>query len=113
MAGTGPDKERERFRADGAEGASARHEQKLLDDLARIRKRLGSERHTAVASQLHTAFEEQRRTADVSAHREWIGALLGDYYDPMYDYQLDKREGECLFRGDRAAVVDWVRERAW
>jgi tRNA 2-selenouridine synthase len=34
--------------------------------------------------------------------------LLVDYYDPMYDYQLRSRSDLIVFRGDRAAVRDWL-----
>ncbi len=88
------------------------HRDRLLDDLARIRRRLGGDRHQQVDAMLRAAFDEQWRTGEADAHREWVRYLLERYYDPMYDYQLDKREGQCLFRGDRAAVVQWARERA-
>ena len=87
------------------------HCNKLIDDLARIQRRLGGDRHKAVDAMMRAAFDTHWRTGDYSAHRNWIRYLLERYYDPMYDYQLDKREGECLFRGDRAAVVAWARER--
>lgn len=88
------------------------HRDKLLDDLARIQRRLGGDRYKEVDAMMRGAFDTQWRTGDCGAHREWILYLLERYYDPMYDYQLDKREGECLFRGDRAAVIDWARGRA-
>ena len=43
--------------------------------------------------------------AGLDAHGGWIRILLEEYYDPMYDYQLSKREGDTLMRGDRDAVV--------
>ena len=54
------------------------------------------------------AFVEQQRSGDVCGHREWIGFLLEKYYDPMYEYQLDQRRGEVLFRGEREAVTRWA-----
>ena len=45
-------------------------------------------------------------------HREWIARLLVDYYDPMYEYQLEQREGGVLFCGDRNAVIGWALGRA-
>ena len=55
------------------------------------------------------AFDRQWRDGDLSGHRAWIGRLLEEYYDPMYEYQLSRREGAVLFRGDRQAVVDRIR----
>ncbi len=57
------------------------------------------------------AFARQQCSGDLGGHRLWIAALLENYYDPMYEYQLRQREGPLLFRGDRDAVVAWVRER--
>lgn len=87
-----------------------RHRDKLLDDLDRIQRRLGGDRHQQVSAMLRAAFDAQWRSGDAGAHREWIRYLLQQYYDPMYDYQLGKREGQCLFRGDRTAVIAWARE---
>jgi tRNA 2-selenouridine synthase len=91
----------------GAEGHQ-RHADKLQADLARIRKRLGGERHQDISELMARAFVEQQRSGDVCGHREWIGFLLEKYYDPMYEYQLDQRRGEVLFRGERAAVTRWA-----
>ena len=51
------------------------------------------------------AFAHQWQYAEVSGHREWIAVLLEKYYDPMYEYQLSKRDGGKLFCGDREAVI--------
>ena len=95
-----------------AEEGPQLHRDKLLDDLARIRRRLGGDRHKQVDAMMRAAFKTQWRTGDAGAHREWILFLLEGYYDPMYDYQLDKREGECVFSGEREAVVEWAQEHA-
>ncbi len=90
--------------AHGEEGKHL-HRAKLQDDLYRIRKRLGGERHTQVSELLDAAFKKQWSEADLSLHGEWIDLLLSTYYDPMYDYQLEKRSGEILFSGSRDQVV--------
>ncbi len=38
----------------------------------------------------------------------WVAALLDQYYDAMYDYQLSQRAGQVLFRGGRDEIVQWV-----
>jgi tRNA 2-selenouridine synthase len=58
------------------------------------------------------AFSQQWQAGDLSGHREWIAELLEKYYDPMYEYQLSKRAGEQLYRGDRQAVVAWAQQAA-
>ena len=93
----------------GAEGP-ARHREQLLSGLDRIRKRLGGERHSLLSAMMNRAFENQWRDGDVAGHCEWIAALLEQYYDPMYEYQLSRRQGRALFRGSRQAVIGWARE---
>ena len=84
------------------------HSEKLQEDLARIRKRLGSERCRAVSGLMAAAFAEQRQVGSLELHREWITTLLQEYYDPMYEYQLAQRDGMELFRGNRDAVIAWA-----
>lgn len=92
----------------GEEGAGL-HAQKMQDDLLRIRKRLGGERQQRVSAMMAAAFKRQRQSGDIHAHREWIGCLLAEYYDPMYEYQLQQRDGNIVFAGDRAAVLAFAR----
>jgi tRNA 2-selenouridine synthase len=51
------------------------------------------------------AFDQQLRGGDENLHRQWIETLLLDYYDPMYEYQMNKREGRVLARGNRAEII--------
>lgn len=97
-----------RFQEVFAEGGPERHRDKLLNDLSRIKKRLGSERHQKTSALLAQAFIEQQATDSLQLHREWIAILLGEYYDPMYQYQLARRRGEVLFRGSRQEIADWI-----
>lgn len=90
--------------AHGEEGHQM-HCAKLQEDLFRIRKRMGGKRHQMVSAMLDAAFAQQWKTGDTGLHRDWIAALLTTYYDPMYDYQLGKRAGKILFRGNREEVV--------
>ena len=68
-----------------------------------LRRRLGGLRHQQVSEQLAAGF----RTGN---HIEWIQNLLSWYYDPMYDYQLEKKEARIVFRGDRQAVREFLKE---
>jgi tRNA 2-selenouridine synthase len=90
------------------------HSEKLQHDLARIHKRLGGQQYQMISAVMAEAFAAQWQEGDLSGHRRWIGDLLEKYYDPMYEYQLSKRTGQQLFRGDRQAVIDWSRrETGW
>ena len=70
---------------------------RLQDALDRIQRRLGGLRHRQVSEQLAAGFSS-------GAHKSWVQSLLSFYYDPMYDYQLQKKAPRILFRGDRQAV---------
>ncbi|MEM9623228.1 MAG: tRNA 2-selenouridine(34) synthase MnmH [Pseudomonadota bacterium] len=76
----------------------------FLAALARISRRLGDVRHAKIATLLNNAFSQQ----DIDAHAAWIGSLLNEYYDPMYDYQLKKKSARIVFTGDFAAVRDYL-----
>ncbi len=80
---------------------------KYSDSLGRIRKRLGGLNHDKIAAQLDRAFAADSR----EAHLEWIGSLLGDYYDPLYDHGLKRKQARVCYRGPPQAVRDWLREK--
>lgn len=73
----------------------------LRQSLYRIRKRLGSARYAELSQVLELALKKQEEAGDDSAHVDWIRALLVDYYDPMYDYQLSQKEDRIQLRGGR------------
>ena len=91
------------------DGARLQNE-KLQGDLARVRKRLGGLQYQQVSDMMAAAFLRQWQDGDLCGHRHWIALLLEKYYDPMYEYQLSKRTGQQLFRGDRQAVIAWAQQ---
>jgi tRNA 2-selenouridine synthase len=74
---------------------------RLQGSLDRIERRLGGLRHRQVSEQLAAGFSS-------GEHQPWIQSLLSFYYDPMYDYQLEKKERRIIFRGDRQAVREFL-----
>lgn len=84
----------------------------LLSALDRIRKRLGGERHKQLRAVMEAALDHQERDGDLSGHDLWIQALLQDYYDPMYDYQLSQKQGRILVRGGPDAIIEWANAGA-
>lgn len=80
-------------------------EAKYLQAVARIRKRLGGDRYQAAQAAISTGF----RSGD---HQSWIRLLLNEYYDPMYDYQLARKQQRVVFRGNAKQVLRWLREAA-
>ena len=81
-----------------AEALAARY----LDACNRIRARLGGERHSILVGELTEAF---RTPADPAGHAAWIERALRSYYDPMYDWQIERKASRIVFRGDAAAVA--------
>ena len=94
----------------GAERGFERWADYLLGSLDRIRKRLGDVRHSEIRELLSNAIEKQRHTAETKQHNGWISTLLTDYYDPMYDYQLGKKEKNIVFTGDAEALKAWLQQ---
>jgi tRNA 2-selenouridine synthase len=80
----------------------------VSQNLRRIRKRLGGLRHDQLQQAVPLAVDAMARQADPDGFHRIIETLLTDYYDPMYRYQLKGRDAQILFRGDRAAVLDWL-----
>lgn len=84
----------------------------LLLALANIQKRLGFQRHSHLASILSAALTEQAHTGSLDRHREWISALLREYYDPIYVYQRQLKEERIEFCGELDAVVAYLKQRS-
>lgn len=80
----------------------------LVNSLDKIRKRLGGARHQELRTFMLNAIAQQSSTNDTSAHRDWIAALLIEYYDPMYDYQIKKHASRVAFKGDKNAIKDYL-----
>lgn len=86
-----------------------------LDDirgsLSRIRKRLGGERFKRVNQLVDDGYALQQASGDTSGHKRWVELLLVEYYDPMYDYQLDQKKRKIVFRGTAADVLEYIALR--
>jgi tRNA 2-selenouridine synthase len=82
---------------------------RLLHSMHNIRKRLGGVRYESIKKEMLLALAEHA-AGDLSGHHRWIRELLIEYYDPMYTYQIDKKKERIVFRGDKAAIVEWMKE---
>lgn len=89
------------------EGFSAfrRHHQ---DSLSRIQKRFGLEKYRRALELLELAMYEHECRNDVSGYEAFIELLLRDYYDPMYDYQLNKKIERVMFKGTANEILEWA-----
>jgi len=82
----------------------------VLDNLARIKKRLGGIRYKKMQSSFTLALHHLFATGESDLFNEGIRLLLVEYYDPMYLYQLQNKHSELLFRGTEPEILAWVAE---
>ena len=75
--------------------------QRFQGALDRIARRLGGARHQEVTQLLAQAFDNGNHTA-------WIERLLSWYYDPMYDYQLEKKRQRVTLTGDAEVLLNYL-----
>ncbi len=79
-----------------------------LDNLARIRNRLGNERYQKVHDLFTQALQRLFAEGNSEGFDPGVRILLEEYYDPMYRYQLKKKPREVVFSGDEAAILQWA-----
>tara|TARA_R110001592_G_scaffold10098_4_gene52612 strand:- start:5993 stop:7084 length:1092 start_codon:yes stop_codon:yes gene_type:complete len=77
----------------------------LFASVERIERRLGSERKNILLAQMKEALVFQKEHGSYDGHRIWIKCLLSEYYDPMYDYQLEKKAERIILRGDKNTLI--------
>ena len=94
----------------GVERGFAAWSQNLYDAFVKIKRRLGGQRYGEMINLLDKAIEQQTRDLDSSAHKAWIEALLSQYYDPMYDYQLAKKSDRLIFKGSKSDIEKYLIE---
>jgi tRNA 2-selenouridine synthase len=58
---------------------------------------------------MQDALTQQANTGDTTAHYDWVRFILLDYYDPMYDYQISKKQERLVFTGTPAEVRDYLQ----
>ena len=83
----------------------------LLTALENIQRRLGGQRYKELKAVMEYALQMHRSAAENEHHKDWIQTLLSDYYDPMYDYQLGKKEERIAFQEESEAVMDYLRQQ--
>ncbi|NOQ31649.1 MAG: hypothetical protein GQ570_11060 [Helicobacteraceae bacterium] len=76
--------------------------------MQRINRRLGSERYTVVCGLFEDALDEQMKNNSLHLYKVWIAYLLNEYYDPMYDYQIEKNASKILFRGNSEEIISYI-----
>lgn len=85
-------------------------QQYLRHGISQIKKRLGGKLHDELQTALSYACHQHEYHNRPEEHREWISRLLKQYYDPMYQYQLNKKSQKILFQGSHQAMHQWLDE---
>ncbi len=83
--------------------------QEMNTNLDRIARRLGTSMLEQVKALLESGCYHQERNGDPQAHKHWIRLLLRHYYDPMYDYQLKKRDKAPVLSGRKHVIEQYLR----
>ena len=78
----------------------------LLSSLYKIQKRLGLKLYNKIGMKIQSILIDQ----DKSSHEEWIKELLVNYYDPMYDYQLEAKKERCILNGSKSKVINYLNK---
>ncbi len=86
-------------------GLSKKNLNKLLQSsLLKIRKRLGLMLYNEISIKIQNSLID---SCEVS-HEEWIKELLVNYYDPMYDYQLETKKDRCILKSNKSEVINFL-----
>lgn len=96
------------FQDDDADSAADNFSEFLLGSLQRIQRRLGGEKFAELHATMQQALTHNDPAESEALHRQWIERLLCDYYDPMYDYQMNKKLDRVIYRGNREEFLAWA-----
>ena len=95
----------------GEQAGMQQWEETMLKSFYNIQRKLGGLRYREMVSLFHEAVTLQKSTAKFDGHEKWIEALLREYYDPMYMYQIEKNSARIVFRGGRSDVLAYLKQR--
>ena len=82
----------------------------LISSLKRLEKRLGGERTQKILKLLEIALKVQKKD-NFQSHRKWLEEITTSYYDPLYEFKLEKRKDRICFRGNHKEVLDWLKDK--
>ena len=79
----------------------------ILQSLDAIKKRLGHTRHKELSALALTGLSHYFESGDRIGIESLIEQLLVSYYDPMYDYQINKKKHRIVFQGTETEIREW------
>ncbi len=98
----------ENYRKTGCSDPLNEWKQDIVHAMERIKRRLGGLRYQNLSDIFENAVSEQIRSGSLNAHKEWVEYLLREYYDHMYDYQIQKRSEQVVFRGSSEEILSYL-----
>ena len=93
----------------GVEAGFEQWAEQHRQSLHRIRKRLGGVAFARASELLECAVKVHKSEGNTECYDDFIEFLLSNYYDPMYDYQLQQKNRPVLFRGPADALYEWAQ----
>ncbi len=85
--------------------------QNVKAGLKRIQKRLGNQLYMQLTQLFEEAYSKHTQAQTKALYLEWISLLLERYYDPMYDYQIQKTSIPIIFRGNEQSVLEFIKKQ--
>ncbi len=95
----------------GEEAGFESWSEQLQLSIDKIQRRLGGVRYKELKTLLTDAIQQQITSGDSEHHKQWIKTLLVDYYDPMYDFQTQKKLDRVVFKGEKDDVLAYLKQQ--
>jgi tRNA 2-selenouridine synthase len=76
--------------------------------LCRVQRRLGMLRFGRLRALIADAFARHRAGGGVDGHRDWIAAMLREYYDRRYAVSETRDRGRVVFEGSFGDVAEFI-----
>lgn len=80
----------------------------IIGSINKAKRRLGGDRHANMLHMVNQAFTKQIADQNPDHHLPWIHDFLVNYYDPMYEYQLEGNKEHIVFQGSTDEVYDYL-----
>lgn len=80
----------------------------ITNSINKAKKRLGGLRHKLLLDTVKEAFDYQLSAGSVEKHLIWIQIFLEEYYDPMYEYQINQHKDIISYEGNTEEVIDYL-----
>jgi len=80
-------------------------------NLDKMRKRLGYEKYSEFKNLFEDALFHHLETGNKEKYKTFIEKMLVEYYDPMYDYQIEKSKMKIVFRGNEKEILEFLHSK--